>query len=141
SILGGSKVEGIVIKNYTRFGKDGKALMGKFVSEEFKETNKRDFNARNPSATDIKQRIIESLKTEARWNKAVQHLKEKGILEGSVKDIGNLIKEARQDIIEECEDFIKQKLYEWAKGDIMRGATGGLPEWYKEQLAKKQFNE
>ncbi len=37
SILGGSKIEGVVIKNYARFGRDKKALMGKYVSEKFKE--------------------------------------------------------------------------------------------------------
>src|SRR3990167_10543326 len=36
SFLGGPKIEGIVVKNYLRFGPDGKALMGKYVSEEFK---------------------------------------------------------------------------------------------------------
>ncbi len=35
SILGG-KVEGIVVKNYARFGKDKKVLMGKYVSEQGK---------------------------------------------------------------------------------------------------------
>ncbi|HSG29027.1 MAG TPA: RNA ligase family protein, partial [Candidatus Krumholzibacterium sp.] len=34
SVLGGQKIEGIVMKNYRRFDQDGKVLMAKFVSEK-----------------------------------------------------------------------------------------------------------
>ena len=36
SILGGQKVEGVVIKNYERFTKSKHIMIGKFVSEQFK---------------------------------------------------------------------------------------------------------
>lgn len=139
SCLGGQKVEGVVVKNYTRFGPDKKVLIGKFVSESFKEVHSREWKAANPSSLDIVQRIIESLKTPSRWNKAIQHLREAGTLEDSPRDIGLLFKEVPADIQKEEEEFIKAKLYEWAWPHIRRGVVAGLPEFYKEQLLAKQF--
>lgn len=139
SILGGQKIEGVVIKNYYRFGQDKKILLGKFVSEAFKEVHNREWKASNPTQHDIVQRLIESLKTPARWNKAIQHLTEKGELEDSPRDIGKLIKEVPTDIEKEEIEFIKTKLYEWAWPHIRRGVVAGLPEWYKDELLKKQF--
>lgn len=139
SCLGGQKIEGVVIKNYSRFGQDKKAMMGKFVSEAFKEVHAREWKASNPTVGDVIANLIFSLKTDARWHKSVVHLKERGILEESPRDIGNLIKEVKEDVKKEEEDFIKQKLFEYAWPHIQRGIVGGLPEWYKEQLLKLQF--
>lgn len=139
SILGGQKVEGVVVKNYKRFGIDGKVLMGKFVSEEFKEVHGADWKERNPGHGDIIERLVQKFRTPARWAKSVQHLKEAGQLEGSPKDIGALMREAQKDIREECEAEIKELLFAWAWPDIQRRVNGGLPEWYKEQLLKAQF--
>lgn len=140
SILGGQKIEGFVIKNYGRFAKDGHALMGKFVSEAYKEIHKSDWKERNPGKKDVIQGLIDSLRTPARWQKAVQHMKEAGKLEDSPKDIGLLIKAAQQDILEECKPEIESVLMKFALPQILRGVTAGLPEWYKKQLAEKQFN-
>jgi hypothetical protein len=139
SCLGGQKIEGVVIKNYSRFGLDKKVLLGKFVSEAFKEVHAREWKAANPTQNDIVQQLVESLKTPARWNKAIQHLREAGQLEDSPRDIGLLIKEIPADIEKEETDYIKQKLFDWAWPHIRRGVVGGMPEWYKEQLLKKQF--
>lgn len=141
SILGGQKVEGLVFKNYNRFGRDGKVLMGKFVSERFKEVHDKSWKENNPNNKDIIQLIIESLKTESRWEKAIQHLKERDELLNEPKDIGNLIKEIQNDIKEECGDYIKQKLYTYAISKVLRGCVGGFPEWYKNKLLEKQFEE
>lgn len=139
SILGGQKVEGVVVKNYTRFGIDGKALMGKFVSEEFKEVHAGDWKERNPNAKDVVQRIIDDYRTPARWQKAVIHLKELGQWEGSPRDIGTLMRLAQEDVLQECEAEIKERLFLYAKEQIVRGVAAGLPQWYKEQLLKQQF--
>jgi len=141
SVLGGSKVEGVVIKNYHRFGRDGKCLMGKFVSEKFKEVHGKDWKVRNPGGKDIKQLLGAKLHSEARWHKAIQHLRENGELTDSPKDIGPLMKEVSRDVIEECGDQIRDALFKWAWKDISRSVTRGLPEWYKELLAKAQFGE
>lgn len=139
SALGGQKIEGVVVKNYARFGPDKKALMGKFVSEAFKEVHAAEWKISNPSRSDVVESLIESLRTPARWNKAVQHLRESGNLEDSPRDIGNLIKEVQADIQKECSELIAQRLAQWATPQIMRGVVRGVPEWYKEELLKRQF--
>src|SRR3990172_3173550 len=48
SILGGTQIEGVVIKNYHRFGVDKKVLMGKYVSERFKEIHSAAWKKNNP---------------------------------------------------------------------------------------------
>lgn len=139
SILGGTKIEGVVIKNYLQYGRDKKVLMGKYVSEEFKEKHKRAWGESNPTTRDIISQIVLSLRTEARWNKAAQHLRERGELEESVRDIGNLIKEVQNDIRAEEEEWIKDKLYKHAIQSILRQCSSGVPEWWKKKLAEKQF--
>lgn len=141
SVLGGQKIEGVVVKNYRRFGPDKKVLLGKFVSEAFKEVHAAEWKASNPTRTDIVERLIETLRTPARWNKAVQHLRERGQIEDSPRDIGLLIKEAQVDVEKECMDLIAEKLAEWALPQIRRGVVRGLPEWYKDQLVARQFEK
>lgn len=143
SVLGGQKIEGVVIKpqEYNLFGQDKKVLMGKFVSERFKEIHAGEWKKTNPTRGDIVDSIVEAFKTDARWHKAVQHLREAGKLDNSPKDIGALIKEVQSDIQKECVDEVKERLYKFAMPIILRRVTGGLPEWYKEQLMKLQFEQ
>lgn len=140
SILGGQKIEGIVVKNYARFGPDKKALMGKYVSEAFKEVHLGGWRQANPNSGDIVTNLGASLRTPARWAKAVQHLREAGSLEDSPRDIGLLFREVPADIRKECESEIRDALFSWAWPKIQRIATAGLAEWYKDQLLQKQFN-
>jgi hypothetical protein len=143
SLLGGVKIEGVVIKpiSYMVFGLDKKVLMGKYVSPGFRETHKTEWKKENPSSGDVVTDIISSLKTEARWNKAIQHLREAGQITDSPKDIGGLIKEVQKDVLKEEEGWIKEKLYQYALPHIKRGVIAGLPEWYKDQLLKSAFGE
>ncbi len=133
------KLEGIVIKNYNRFGRDGKVLMGKWVREEFKEVQRKDWKKGNLQGKDIIQNLIAMYRTEARWDKALQHLRESGKLEGSPRDIGILLAEIQRDTKHECEDEIKDYLMKWAWKKIGRGITAGFPEYYKDKLAEAQF--
>lgn len=141
SFLGGPKIEGIVIKNYERFLSDGKVMMGKHVSEKFKERNQSNWKGKKQLQGDIKLEIGKSLKTEARWLKAIQHLRELDQLSNEPKDIGPLLKEINADILEEEKENIKEVLFKWAWKDISRIIANGFPEWYKEILAKRQFDE
>jgi hypothetical protein len=141
SCLGGCSPEGLVIKNYAKFGPDKKTLMGKYVTEAFKESHKLAWKASNPSRGDVVQRLIESYRTEARWRKSVQHLREAGTLEGSPRDIGALIREVPADVLKECREEIAAKLFEYAWPQIQRGIVAGLPQWYKDELAKAAFEE
>lgn len=140
SILGGQPVEGVVIKNYSRFLDDGKVMMAKFVSEAFKEIHSRNWAEANPGQGGIVERLIEQHKTPARWQKAVQRIKEAGIWKGAPEDIGHLIKAAREDVAAECKESISDALYQWAEPQILRGVTGGIAEWYKDELIKEAFN-
>lgn len=134
SVLGGAEPEGIVIKNYARFGQDKKILMGKYVRPEFKEKNSEEWKKTNPAGGDIIQTLIATYRNEARWSKAVQHLRDAGKLEQAPKDIALLMKEVEADIQKECADEIKDRLFTWAWHQIARGSKAGLPEWYKNQL-------
>lgn len=139
SFLGGCKVEGVVVKNYSLFTTEKKVAMGKYVSEAFKESHQKDWGERNPNKKEIEALLVEQYRTDARWTKAVQHLKEAGSLEGSPKDIAALMREVPVDVLKECEDEIKERLFKHFWPKISRGITRGLPEWYKEQLGKSAF--
>lgn len=141
SVLGGQNIEGVVVKptNYDVYGRDKKLLMGKFVSEAFKEVHKQAWGESNPSSGDILTRIGSSLGTQARWQKALQHLKEAGKIEDSVRDIGLLMKEIPEDIKKEEEENIKELLFSWAWPHLRRMAASGCPAWYKDHLLRLQF--
>jgi hypothetical protein len=141
SCLGNTKIEGIVVKNYNEPCMRGSFIlpisMGKYVSEKFKEKHKEGW-ARHTTKGNL-ELFIEGFRTEARWQKAVQHLREKGELENQPRDIGKLMKEINLDIIEEETDIIKDCLFKLYIKDITRKATAGFAEWYKEQLLKNAF--
>lgn len=142
SILGGQKIEGVVVKpiEYNLFGIDKKVLMGKFVSEEFKEVHARIWKADNPTIKDIVAMLGDAYGIQARWQKALLHLTEKGLINGSPQDIGLLMKEIPLDIKKECEDEIKNELFKFAWPHIARMCVRQVPMWYKELLLKKQFD-
>lgn len=141
SALGGQPIEGVVVKprDYGLFGPDKKCLMGKFVSEAFKEVQSKAWREDNPTKQDVLDRIAESFGSQARWMKAVQHLREAGQIEDSPRDISKLIHEIPADVLKECEADIKDALFAWAWPHLRRGITRGVPEWYKDQLLKRQF--
>jgi hypothetical protein len=141
SILGGPNVEGIVVKDYTRFGQDKKVLMAKYVSEAFKEVHGTEWRKANPTSGDIIHDLIESYRVEARWNKAVQRLRDLGVLTETPADIGPLMKAVVEDVYKEEEDAIRDVLFKKAWKHIGRGITGGLPEWYKLRLAAQAFDK
>ena len=131
----------MVIKNYEQFGRDKKTLMGKWVSEAFKEKHSTEWKKANPGQNDLISNIVAIYRHENRWEKAVQHLKEAGKLERDPRDIGALMKEVNKDVLAECADEIKEKLWKYAWPKIARGIVRGVPEWYKNKLAEHQFNK
>jgi hypothetical protein len=143
SILGGCKIEGVVVKpaDYGLFGEDSKPIIAKYVSGAFKEKHQSEWRKSNPTNGDILQVIAGQYATEARWEKAVQHLREAGQLADDPRDIGALIAEVKQDLVAENADEIKDELYNWAIGKIQRQAVYGLAEWYKARLMKEAFVE
>ena len=139
SFLGGPKVEGIVFKSRELFTFDGKAMMAKHVSEEFKEKHRGNPEYKITGRTELLLEISNHLTTEARWQKAVQHLAEQDKLLGEPKDIGSIVAEVQRDVLEEEGDWIKEKLMQWAWRTIRKRVAYGLPEWYKNKLAANHF--
>ena len=139
SILGGCNIEGLVVKNYHLFTSEKKIALGKYVSEKFKEKHGGEWHKTHPSLMDILLQLINTYRNENRWEKAVQHLRDDGLLEHSPRDIGLLIREVPNDVLKECENEIRDVLFMHFWPKIKRGITSGLPEWYKMKLANSAF--
>jgi hypothetical protein len=132
SALGGCKIEGIVIKNYTHSMPDGKLMCAKLVSEAFKEKHRHAWKKSNPTQSDVIEHLIKELATEARWQKAIQHVEEAGVyFTNSPSDIGMLIKEIQADVAAEEAADIKEALFKHFMPKILRGCIRGFPEFYK----------
>lgn len=144
SILGKTKIEGIVVKNYEYpailKGYIIPISMGKYVREDFKEKHKTEWHGHFTGKGRL-EILLDSYKTEARWMKAIQHLKEKDQLTNSPKDIGILMKEIEQDLLEEETENIKDGLFKIFQDDFIRKSRGGFAEWYKKCLLEKSFNK
>lgn len=140
SILGGQKIEGIVIKNYNRpfiLGDRPIPFMtGKYVSPKFQEVHQKEWKSEH-STVGKWELYKQSFNTEARWEKAIQHLQEANKLEHAPKDIGLLIKEIQNDITVEEKENIKEWLWKYYGQEILRCSVRGFPEYYKEKIGEK----
>lgn len=137
SYLGGQVVEGVVIKNYHQtllLGGQVFPLFTKYVREEFKEKHATEWKYKGPSKGQGVFEYIQSFLAEPRWQKAIIHMKEKGELTNSPKDIGPLMKMVEEDVFAEEEQNIKDYLFKTYKEDIARAALRGFPAWYKNKL-------
>ena len=141
SVLGGQLIEGVVIKPFRCevYGPDHKTLIGKFVSERFKEAHREAWKVTSPQAGDVLDQLTARYKVTGRWMKAVQHLRDAGALEDSPRDIPKLLAEVQKDLGQEEKEEIQRLLWKWAWPHISRNVTRGLPEWYKEELLRLQF--
>lgn len=141
SYLGGQKREGIVVKAYKSWmwmNMPLTVMAGKFVSEKFKEVHEKSWASENTGKGKFDV-LKAKYKSEARWHKAIMHLKERNLFDGSPRDIGPLIKEIKNDIVAEEKENIKDELWKLFSDDILRVATNGFPEWFKESLAKGEL--
>lgn len=144
SFLGGQKIEGVVVKNYEKpfllGGQPIPVMAGKYVSEAFKEVHGKTWKGENTGRGKF-DLFKDGFRTEARWRKSVEHMRDNGELENDPRDIGKLIKAIQEDIAEEEMDNIKNFLWREFGKEITRYAVKGFPEWYKEQLVKKSFED
>jgi hypothetical protein len=138
SVLGAVKVEGIVIKNYALQHPESESgtapMTAKIVSEKFKEKQQHQPRSVKAGQDEHIQAIVNSLRTEARWLKAIQHLREAGQITQAEKDIGPLVREIQRDTLEEEADWIKEQLFEAFKSEIHRGVVQGFAQYYKALL-------
>lgn len=141
SILGGQKVEGIVVKNYNQFNADGKICVAKVVSEEFKEIHQGEWKKTNPAPIDIVTGLIAGLATPARFNKAIQRRKEAGEYLGAPQDIGPLIRSIQTDVDAEASETIKEALFKHAWPVIARGIVKDFPQFFKKKLLEDALGE
>jgi hypothetical protein len=139
SYLGKAIAEGVVVKNYNKpflLGVQPIPVMsGKYVTEAFKEVH-NGWKERHTTPGRWES-FKQGYKTEARWMKAVQYLRDKGELTESPKDIGSLIKRVMEDITEEEKETIKNFLWNEFGKELLGTAVKGLPEFYKLKLLKK----
>lgn len=140
SVLGNAKIEGVVVKNYTKpfllGGQPIPLMSGKFVSEAFKEANHSQWKGAGDNKWTV---YCLGLNTEARWLKAVQALRDSSQLTNEPKDIGLLMKTVSIDLEAEEEANIKEFLYKEHRKQAISAATRGLPEWYKKYLLENSF--
>jgi hypothetical protein len=136
SQLGGTKPEGIVIKNPSAFTDSGDICRAKLVRQEFKEIMAH--NKKNPSDGGDPSSLGHRFGGEPRWRKAIQHLRDEGRLKEGPEDIGPLMKEIQRDVEVECIDEIKEALWKRYKKDILNGACHGFVEWYKKEIGLLQ---
>lgn len=135
----GGVCEGVVLKNYYRNdpADETKVLMAKIVSAEFREKKTSSM----PKSTLNLDSIIDTYRTETRWEKAVQHLRDSGTIEGTPKDIGAIMAEVQRDVEEEEKENIKDLLYSKFRKPILKGVSDGVAQWYKDSLMAKDSTE
>ena len=141
SILGGTPIEGYVVKSYDQLTRDKKVLMGKWVSEAFKEVHRKNHKPKQIEKSEISIMLAKKYKTVARWQKAVQHAAEEGRLDQSPRDIGMLVRMVQEDLIEECKEEVMEDLFKSYWKRLEQDCVKGLAEWYKCELENSVFEE
>ncbi len=135
SYYGGTKIEGMVIKNYNQVAVSAYSTMcfGKYVSEAFKEANHAGWAAK-PSKI---ENFYASFTNKARWEKTLQHLRDDGKLTDTPKDIGLIIETTLSDFETEEAANLKEQLYTLYVRQVKQFVVKGLPEYYKAHLVSK----
>ena len=128
--LGGDIVEGIVVKDYSLYDKRDMTV-GKLVSESFKEVKHKKTDCKDPLLK--VESLFSAYATTARWDKAIQHCKDRGELTGKHTDIPMLLKELMQDLMEEEGENIKQELFKIFKKQLHKTITEGFADYYFSQ--------
>jgi hypothetical protein len=127
----GGRMEGVVVKNYSRWDEAGNILMGKFVAPDFKEAHRAKIKR---DAGDPLFEIGARFGGPARWRKAVQRLRDEGRLKDGPEDIGALLAQIREDILAEHKEEIAEALLKKFQKQLFAGSTSGFVDWYKKEL-------
>ena len=124
SFLGGSTIEGVVVKR--------DQLCGKLVSDRFKEFKKVRGRVKRAGEEAVAA-VVASVATEARFHKIVQHMKEEGSWSGDYSDIPWLCRELQRDVFEECEEQMKDIVWKSVERRVRKMLPGKLVPWYKKE--------
>jgi hypothetical protein len=142
SYLGGVNIEGLVIKNLHKACLISNITFpitcAKMVCEEFKEVHK---HSTSPTKKDQLSLLRAKYNVPARWLKSLQHLRENGEIENTARDIGKLCAAIKKDVWEECQDMIKEDLFNLFGKDILNHTHHGVAEWYKKKLINNSGDE
>lgn len=127
SVLGRAKVEGVVVKpvRVAHHDRNGKRVAAKLVRSDFVELNQKTWKKQGKQGGDVVARVCARLPTEPRWRKAVQRLADSGVLTGSPRDIGLLVRSVIEDVHVEEADNIGRALYEHYRPGFAKAASGG----------------
>ena len=133
----GGMMEGLVIRSLDL--KDvysGDPLYAKIVSQAFRERieAKTPKNEVNPL-----EKLLETLPEDAiqaRWDKALQHLEEEGILTGTPADIGPFMIELCKDVDSEDTFWIDMLWKGFYRKRVIKHIQVGAAEWFKQQNEK-----
>lgn len=126
----GGKIEGIVARNYTT------NTIAKLVTDEFAEKIQKQRTTKT-----YEERINELFSqyyTQARWDKAYQHLSEAGLLKNDFSDLGALIKEVNIDTMNEEEEELREAVWQIYRKKFLKELTYGINKWYDQKLQNQQ---
>jgi hypothetical protein len=138
SCLGGV-IEGVVYSYLINNSRD--IIKFKKVNEAFyeiRQQSKENKNLLRGAQTDTWGEFKNRFKTEARWNKAIQHLRDQGVLENKESDIGLLCKETMCDILLEEEKTIQDFFNKTFRKELLKHAITGLADYYKNYLIENK---
>ena len=104
----------------------GNRLCAKVVTEAFQEGSY--------SATDNVRSAGAAFATEARFDKAWQHLRDAGELKGDRSDVGRLMRELNRDMTEENEEELKAALWPKIWKQILEDSSKGAADYFLERI-------
>ena len=149
SVLGGTKLEGVVIKNYhlsyppllvstqafLRY-----PLAGKLVRDDFKERLNKEWGGKKKKVVPL-IRVVDEFLTEARFNKTIQHVTDEGNISNEMSDLKYLIPEFYNDLLdEEKEAIIEIAMVDFWK-QLRKRCDGFVVNSYKTHLLDRQFDK
>jgi hypothetical protein len=131
SMLGGSTIEGVVLKPWVGDHPVRHLSMVKYVSPEFREANKtRSIRPRNATVDSL----IDFYRTPGRWAKVIEQCKDEGVLDGAMNDMPHLLRHMNEEFEIEEADTVASTLYKAHRKDIMKGLARGFADYYREYL-------
>ncbi len=147
--LGGTIVEGMVIKNYglsypplltSTQAFFGYPLAGKLVRDDFKERLNKTWN-RKKQREDPLTKVTAEFLTSTRFRKTIQHLEEDGKCEYEMRMLKDLIPEFYNDLLdEEKDEIVKIAMVNfWAQ--LRRKSDAFVVGEWKKYLLERQFEE
>lgn len=141
SCLGGP-IEGVVLKHHAYVSKGKKiATKLKCVTDTFKERHKTKQCSNDYSADEYLEKLGKSFNTEARFQKAYQHLREKNKLTDELKqsDTDKIIEELNDDFDKEYKDELTLLLWTEFSPIIKKYSCQGIGNWIKKKIDESKI--